>query len=97
VLCYLLERAGQLVSRDDLLQAVWPDVVVSEAMLTICLSELRRALGETRPVPTFIETVPRRGYRFLAPVTRVDPPAAAAALAPPWLPSSAVPPCRRSS
>ena len=70
VLHYLLRHAGQLVPRDDLLQAVWPDVVVSEAMLTICLGELRRALGETRQAPRCIETVARRGYRFIAPVTR---------------------------
>ena len=70
VLHYLLRHAGQLVSRDALLQAVWPDVVVSEAMLTICLGELRRALGETRQAPRCIETVARRGYRFIAPVTR---------------------------
>jgi DNA-binding winged helix-turn-helix (wHTH) protein len=42
-------------------------------MLTICISELRRALGETRQAPACIETVPRRGYRFVAPVTLVGP------------------------
>ena len=79
VLHYLLQHAGRLVSKDDLLQAVWPDVVVSEAMLTICLSELRRALGETRQAPRFIETVPRRGYRFIARGARAPPPSAAPA------------------
>jgi hypothetical protein len=61
VLCYLLARAGRLVTKAELLQTVWPEVVVSEAMLTICISELRRALGETRQAPACIETVPRRG------------------------------------
>ena len=59
VLHYLLTHAGRLVPKDALLQAVWPDVVVSEAMLTICLSELRRVLGETRQAPQTIE--PWRG------------------------------------
>ena len=60
VLHYLLRHAGRLVPKDTLLQVVWPDVAVSEAMLTICLSELRRVLGETRQAPQFIETVTRR-------------------------------------
>ena len=73
VLHYLLQHAGRLVPKDALLQAVWPDVAVSEAMLTICLSELRRVLGETRQAPQFIETVARRGYRFIGAVQRVAP------------------------
>jgi DNA-binding winged helix-turn-helix (wHTH) protein len=76
VLHYVLRHAGRLVSKDALLQAVWPDVAVSEAMLTICLSELRRVLGETRQAPQFIETVARRGYRFIGAVQRVAPAAA---------------------
>jgi DNA-binding winged helix-turn-helix (wHTH) protein len=90
VLCSLLARAGHLVSKDALLQAVWPNMVVSEAMLSICLSELRRALGETRQAPVFLETVPRRGYRFLGPVTRVEP--AAVATQGPGGPSIPMPP-----
>jgi DNA-binding winged helix-turn-helix (wHTH) protein/predicted ATPase len=73
VLHYLLQHAGRLVSKDTLLQAVWPDVTVSEAMLPICLSELRRVLGETRQGPQFIETVARRGYRFIGAVRQVAP------------------------
>ena len=73
VLHYLLQHAGRLVPKDALLQAVWPDVTVSEAMLTICLSELRRVLGETRQAPQFIETVARRGYRFIGAVRRGEP------------------------
>jgi predicted ATPase/DNA-binding winged helix-turn-helix (wHTH) protein len=80
VLCYLLTHAGRLVSRDELLQAVWPEVVVSDAMLTICISELRHALEEGRQAPPCIETVPRRGYRFRAPVTLVAPGPAAPSL-----------------
>lgn len=78
VLHYLLRHAGRLVPKDALLQAVWPDVAVSEAMLTICLSELRRVLGETRQAPQFIETVARLGYRFIGTVRQVAPAEAAA-------------------
>ena len=90
VLHYLLQHAGRLVPKDALLQAVWPDVAVSEAMLTICLSELRRVLGETRQAPQFIETVARRGYRFIGAVQRVAPAAAAdlAGLRPPQPPAA---------
>jgi DNA-binding winged helix-turn-helix (wHTH) protein len=88
VLHYLLQHAGRLVSKDALLQAVWPDVAVSEAMLTICLSELRRVLGETRQAPQFIETVARRGYRFIGTVRQVAPAVTAAGLAEPRPPNS---------
>src|SRR5262245_45128723 len=89
VLCSLLARAGRLVTKAELLQTVWPEVVVSEAMLTICISELRRALGETRQASAYIETVPRRGYRFMAPVTLVG--LAAPTVAPAASPSARSP------
>jgi DNA-binding winged helix-turn-helix (wHTH) protein len=68
VLHYLAEHAGQLVTKDDLLQAVWPGIVVSEAVLTICIGELRKVLGESPKAPQFIETVHKRGYRWIAPL-----------------------------
>src|SRR5262249_53426908 len=69
VLHALVQHAGQLLTKDALLQAAWPDTAVSEAALTICIGELRKALGETAQAPRFIQTVHRRGYRFVAPVT----------------------------
>ncbi len=69
VLCYLVEHRGQLVTKDDLFAAVWPEVVVSDAALVVCIRELRQALGDARRTPQFIETIHGRGYRFIAPVT----------------------------
>jgi hypothetical protein len=57
-----MEQAGQLVTKEALLQAVWPDTVVSEGVLTTCIGELREELGETAQAPRFIQTVHRRGY-----------------------------------
>jgi DNA-binding winged helix-turn-helix (wHTH) protein len=64
---YLVERPDRLVSKEELFTAVWPGVVVSDAALTICIGELRRVLGESARLPRFIETVPKRGYRWIAP------------------------------
>jgi DNA-binding winged helix-turn-helix (wHTH) protein/tetratricopeptide (TPR) repeat protein len=66
-LLLLVERRGELLDKDFLLQALWPDVVVEENSLAKVISDIRRALGETRDGGC-IETVPRRGYRFVAPV-----------------------------
>jgi len=68
VLGYLVERQGQLVTKDEFFAALWPGVVVSESALVVCVRELRRALGDVRRAPHFIETVHGRGYRFLTPV-----------------------------
>ena len=67
VLRLLMMRAGQLVPKADLLQTVWPEAVVREAVLTGCIGELRKALGETASAPQYIQTVHRRGYRFVGP------------------------------
>ncbi len=69
VLRYLVEHAGQLVSKDDLWRAVWPDVAVTDGVLAVCLTEIRQALGDDAKAPRFIETVHRRGYRFIAPLS----------------------------
>ena len=66
VLGYLVERCGQLVTKDELFEALWPGVVVSESALVVCVRDLRRALSDTRRAPHFIETVHGRGYRFVA-------------------------------
>jgi TolB-like protein len=68
LLCYLVSRAGQLVTKDQLLDAVWQHRHVSESVLKDHISDLRRALGDSAPAPRYIETVPRRGYRFVAKV-----------------------------
>ena len=72
LLVHLVEHAGELVSKDDLLDAVWPDTVVADSVLTVSMSELRKVLGETAKQPQFIATVHRRGYRFIAPVEAED-------------------------
>src|SRR5262245_27373205 len=69
VLCYLAEHSGQLVRKEDLWRAIWPDVAVKDGVLAVCLSEIRQALGDEAKAPRFIETVHRRGYRFIAVVT----------------------------
>lgn len=68
----LVERAGTLVTRDDLLGAVWRDAVVSDAAIDSCIRDLRRALGDRSDAPRYIQTVHRRGFRFVGPV---EPPA----------------------
>src|SRR5277367_5970364 len=68
VLCYLTEHPGQLVTKAALLDAVWPDVTVSDSMPAISVRELRKALGDDADSPRFIETVQGRGYRFIADV-----------------------------
>lgn len=65
----LVERQGKLVSKRDLMNAVWPGSVVEENNLDRNISALRKALAEHTPGEVFIETVPRAGYRFVAPVT----------------------------
>jgi DNA-binding winged helix-turn-helix (wHTH) protein len=68
VLEYLAARPGQLVSKDELLGALWPEVYVSEDVLVGCVRELRAILGDTRGAAKYVETVYRRGYRWIAPI-----------------------------
>jgi DNA-binding winged helix-turn-helix (wHTH) protein len=72
VLALLLERAGDLVTRDALYQSVWPDgtYVDFEHGLNAVIKRLRDALGDSAEAPRFVETLARRGYRFIAPVER---------------------------
>src|SRR5262249_52734918 len=68
VLHYLVTHPDRLVTKDALLDAVWPETAVSDAVVRIAIGELRRALGDTVQVSRYIATVQRRGYRFVAPV-----------------------------
>jgi adenylate cyclase len=76
VLCYLVENAHRLVTKEELFKAVWPNVIVTDQVLAHCVSEARQAIGDD--ALAVIKTVPRRGYRFAAPVellaTCVAPP-----------------------
>ncbi len=72
-LCYLVERHGQLVTKNELLDAVWQGRFVGEAVLKVCINELRQALGDKAHTSSYLVTVARRGYRFVAPVTEIRP------------------------
>jgi DNA-binding winged helix-turn-helix (wHTH) protein len=78
VLRHLVAQAGRVVSSDELLEVVWPETAVSDGVLKVCLHELRQALGDTAQAPQYIETVPRRGYRWIGPLAAAEPPAATA-------------------
>src|SRR5260370_27132592 len=69
LLLVLVERHGHLVEKDELLKLVWPDTFVEETNLTYNISVLRKALGDGTNGTKLIETVPKRGYRFAAPVS----------------------------
>ncbi|HEU4834745.1 MAG TPA: tetratricopeptide repeat protein [Pyrinomonadaceae bacterium] len=73
LLLLLIQRRGQLVIKDDLMKEIWPDTVVEENNITVSMSILRKTLGEDRGNRKFIETVPRRGYRFVANVVELSP------------------------
>lgn len=73
VLCHLVEHASRLVTKDELLDAIWQRRFVSESVLKDCINELRKALGDDARAPQYIETVARRGYRFIAELSPVMP------------------------
>jgi len=68
VLCYLVAHAGRLVTQEELLEAVWPETYVQPEVLRNHIFTIRRALGDSPTQPQFLETLPRRGYQFLAAV-----------------------------
>jgi len=68
VLLHLAERPGRLITKNELLRAVWPGVHVGEAVLKTCIAEIRRALHDDAASPRCVETVARQGYRFIAPI-----------------------------
>src|SRR5688500_11274948 len=68
LLLALVENSGRLLTKDDLLNLVWPDQIVEESNLTVHMSALRKALGENKGEHRFVVTEPGRGYRFIADV-----------------------------
>jgi DNA-binding winged helix-turn-helix (wHTH) protein len=69
LLVSLAARPGEVLAKQELLDAVWPDVVVAETSLSVTVAQLRKALGDDPARPTFVETIPRRGYRLIGPFT----------------------------
>src|SRR5712691_4223122 len=70
ILGVLVERPGDLVSRDEIIEAVWPGTVVEDSNLNVQIAALRRIIDDGRAEGSCIQTVAGRGYRFIAPVTR---------------------------
>ena len=68
VLVHLAKNAGQVVSKDSLMQTIWAGRFVTDEVITTSVFELRRALGDDARNPRFIQTIPKRGYRLIAPV-----------------------------
>ena len=71
-LALLVREPGKLISKDRFLDEVWRGVPVTDEALTQCIKTLRKQLGDSASVPRFIETVPKHGYRFIAPVTGAE-------------------------
>jgi DNA-binding winged helix-turn-helix (wHTH) protein/TolB-like protein/Tfp pilus assembly protein PilF len=101
VLALLLERPGELVTRDRLKSHIWGEdtFVDFERGLNFCVVQVRTALGDASDNPRFVQTIPRKGYRFIAPVAivgdpRVEPDVAAAAHAPVAAADDEAPPAR---
>jgi DNA-binding winged helix-turn-helix (wHTH) protein len=69
VLRYLVENPGRLITHDELLDALWPETYVQPQVLRTYMLELRKVLGDDAGQPRFIQTLPKRGYRFVATVT----------------------------
>jgi len=76
-LLLFVEHAGELLDKDALMRALWPGLVVDENSLSQVVSSLRRALGDDPVASRYIQTVPRRGFRFIATVTTLPDPTAA--------------------
>jgi len=81
LLCLFLDQPGELITREQVERRLWPDRTVDfDHSLDVVVSRLRTVLGDRGPTPRYIETVPRRGYRFVEPVTtRREAPAASVA------------------
>jgi TolB-like protein/Flp pilus assembly protein TadD len=72
VLLCLVQRSGDVVSKEQIVQEVWQGTFVTDDVLIRCVSELRKAFGDDAGKPTFIETIPKRGYRLLIPAVPID-------------------------
>src|SRR5580704_14866368 len=68
LLLFLVQNQGRLLTKEQIMQAIWPESFVEEANLTVWISVLRRTLAEGEGGLQYIETVPKKGYRFTAPV-----------------------------
>ena len=90
ILGVLVERPGDLVSRDEIIEAVWPGTTVEDSNLNVQIAALRRILDDGRAEGSCIQTVSGRGYRFVGPVTRVEPAAPPAGTGQPHGPSTGV-------
>jgi adenylate cyclase len=73
VLAYLAEYPGEVLSKEQIIQAVWPDTYVSDEVLRYSITELRKAFGDDARNPQIIQTIPRRGYRLIAEVSKKAP------------------------
>src|SRR5437016_4024527 len=69
-LIVLVENRGHMLEKEELMKRLWPDSFVEEANLTVSISQLRKALAENGDQDQYIETVPKHGYRFVAPAER---------------------------
>jgi DNA-binding winged helix-turn-helix (wHTH) protein len=69
VLRYLVEHPGRLVTQDELLEALWPETYVNPELIKKYILGIRKVLGDQHDNPVYIETLPKRGYQFIAPVT----------------------------
>jgi TolB-like protein len=76
LLSFLAERPGEIVTKDELFAAIWPKTQVSDAALVTCIQELRKALRDNARRPRYIETLHRRGYRFIGKIAAAQPSAA---------------------
>ena len=99
VLAYLVQHPDRTVTKEELVAQLWPQPFVADDALTQCVARVRKALGDTGQMQRYIQTVRRRGYRFIAPVTLRPPVESsqdAAAVSPPAVvqaaPPSGVPP-----
>jgi DNA-binding winged helix-turn-helix (wHTH) protein len=73
VLRYLVEHADRLVTQDEILEALWPETYVNPEVIKKYILGIRKVLGDHHDKPEFIETFPRRGYQFVAPISEVSP------------------------
>jgi len=71
-LLYLVQRHGHLVGKDELLDRIWADTIVTETAMTHCIEEVRKALGDDAHHPRYLKTIPRLGYKFIAPVIKIN-------------------------
>ena len=72
LLVYLARRAGRVVSKNEIIDAVWQQQIVSNSALSRCMALLRKSIGDDARQPTYIETIPKRGYRLIAEVEDIE-------------------------